>query len=441
MHKVSVLGCGYVGLVSGAGIAKFGNEVICADTNAHKIENLNKMIMPISEPELKELVQETYSLGRLSFSSDIKKSIRDCDAVIISVQTPQDKDGSADLSYVMQVSKDIAEQLEKSTVVIIKSTVPIGTAKKIRKMINTILAERKAGFSIEVVSNPEFLREGSAVKTFLYPDRIVVGYSGNKDVFAMMGEIYKSPIETGVPLIKCSNETAETIKYAANSFLAMKISYINQIALLCEKTGADIKIVAEAVGSDERINPKFLNPGPGYGGSCFPKDTRALVKIAEEYDIDLSMIRTAYEANTKHKDILARKAVKIVKENNGNVLGVWGLSFKAGSGDMRNAPALDILPLIIKNGIKLRVFDPEAMYEAGEYLSEYKSMIEFCKTKNEVLVGADALMILAEWDCFKNADLEKTATLLQQKILLDYRNIYDSSDAKRLGYLYYGVGK
>ncbi|MCK5758348.1 MAG: UDP-glucose/GDP-mannose dehydrogenase family protein, partial [Clostridiales bacterium] len=254
-------------------------------------------------------------------------------------------------------------------------------------------------------------------------------------------EIYKSPADNGIPLIKCSNETAETIKYASNSFLAMKISYINQIALLCEKTGADIKTVAEAVGSDERINPKFLNPGPGYGGSCFPKDTRALVKIAEEYDIDLSMIRTAYEANTKHKDILAKKAVKIVKENKGNILGVWGLSFKAGSGDMRNAPALDILPLIIKNGIKLRVFDPEAMDEASEYLSEYESMIEFCKTKNEVLIGADALMVLTEWDCFKNADLEKTATLLQQKILLDYRNIFDSSDAKRLGYLYYGVGK
>ncbi|MCK5758959.1 MAG: UDP-glucose/GDP-mannose dehydrogenase family protein, partial [Clostridiales bacterium] len=193
MHKVSVLGCGYVGLVSGAGIAKFGNEVICADTNAHRIENLNKMIMPISEPGLKELVQETYSLGRLSFSSDIKKSIRDCDAIIISVQTPQDKDGSADLSYVMQVSKDIAEQLEKATVVIIKSTVPIGTAKKIKNLINTILTERNAGFSIEVVSNPEFLREGSAVKTFLCPDRIVIGYSGNKDVFAIMDEIYKSP--------------------------------------------------------------------------------------------------------------------------------------------------------------------------------------------------------------------------------------------------------
>jgi len=441
MHKISVLGCGYVGLVSGAGIAKFGNEVICADSNVHRIENLNKLIMPISEPGLKELVQEMYSSGRLSFSFDIKKSICGCDAIIISVQTPQDKDGSADLSYVIQVAKDIAEYIEKSTVVIIKSTVPIGTAKKIKNLINTRLADRNAEFSVEVVSNPEFLREGAAIKTFLYPDRIVVGSSGNKDALSLMDEIYKAPADSGVPIFKCSNETAETIKYASNSFLAMKISYINQIALLCEKTGADIKAVSEAVGSDERINPKFLNPGPGFGGSCFPKDTRALVKIAESYGVDLSMIRTAYEANKAHKDILATKAVKIVKENNGSVLGVWGLSFKAGSGDMRNAPALDILPLIIQNGIKVRVFDPEAMEEADEYLSEYRSMIEFCKTKEEVLLGADALLVLTEWDCFKNADLEETATLIKQKIILDYRNIFDKTSTKNLGYLYYGVGK
>lgn len=440
MRRISVLGCGYVGLVTGAGIASFGNKVLCTDSNIEKIKNLKKMILPFSEPGLFELIEKAFKSGLISFSSDLHQSIADSDAVIIAVQTPQNDDGSADISFVLNAAEDISRHLIKPAVIIIKSTVPIGTAAKVKNHMNSLLKDRNAGFNVEIVSNPEFLREGAAVQTFLYPDRIVVGSSQNAEVISIMNDIYKTPVERGVPVIRCSNETAETIKYAANSFLAMKIAYINQIALLCEKTGADIKIVSKAVGSDERINPKFLEPGPGFGGSCFPKDTRALVKLAEDYNLDLSLIRGIYEANTAHKTILAEKAIRIMRDNDAKTLGIWGVSFKAGSQDMRNAPALDILPLILNSGIKIKLFDPKAINEAMSYFYEYEDMIDYCTSKEDALKGSDALMILTEWDCFKNADLKEMASLLNKKILMDYRNIYDSKTSAELGFLYYGVG-
>ncbi len=439
MSKVSIIGCGYVGLVCGAGMAEFGNDVVCIDIDEIKIINLNKMIIPIVEPGLSELIEKNYDSGNISFTNNVKTGIQGCDAVIIAVQTPQADDGSANLSYVMKAAEDIALFINNPAAVVIKSTVPIGTAKKVDALINTSLRERNIGFSIEVVSNPEFLREGCAISTFLDPDRIVIGCNGKS--FELMDRIYQVPVSRGIPLIKCSNETAETIKYAANSFLAMKISYINQMALLCEKTGADIKTVAEAVGSDKRISPKFLNPGPGFGGSCFPKDTRALVKIAETYGLDLTMIKSAYEANAAHKDILAHKAVKIMNDNGAGTLAIWGLSFKAGSGDMRMAPALTIIPIIIDNGIKVKVYDPEAMDEAKRILGELGDSIEFCTTMENALHQSDALMILTEWECFKSVNLRETAKALNQKILLDYRNIFDSNSARDIGFLYYGVGR
>jgi len=439
MSKISVIGCGYVGLVCGAGLAEFGNDVVCVDIDDVKIKNLNNMIVPIVEPGLSELIEKNYKNGQLSFTSNIKVGISGCDAVIIAVQTPQAEDGSANLTYLMKAAGDIAEFLLAPAAVVIKSTVPIGTAKKVAELINSKLEERKTGFSIEVVSNPEFLREGCAVNTFLNPDRIVIGCSGKS--FDLMDDVYKVSASKGIPIIKCSNETAETIKYAANSFLAMKISYINQMALLCEETGADIKTVAKAVGSDERISPKFLNPGPGYGGSCFPKDTRALVKIAKDYGLDLSMIRSAYEANTAHKEILAQKTVRIMLENNAKTLAIWGLSFKEGSGDMRMAPSLTIIPVIIKNGIRVKVYDPEAMAEAEVLLGGYGKSIEFCKSMKDATYQSDALMILTGWECFKNADLKEPLKTLKQKILLDYRNIYDAKTAREMGFLYFGVGR
>lgn len=440
MHKISVIGCGYVGLVTGAGIASFGNEVMCIDSDVKRIENLKNMILPFSEPGLYELIQKTQRDGLISFSADLQTSMIDSDAVIIAVQTPQGDDGSADISFVLSAAEDISRYLVKPAVIIIKSTVPIGTAAKVKSHMNSFLHKRSAGFEVEIVSNPEFLREGAAVQTFLYPDRIVVGSNQKAEVFSIMDDIYRTPVERGVPVIRCSNETAETIKYAANSFLAMKIAYINQIALLCEKTGADIKTVSKAVGSDERINPKFLEPGPGFGGSCFPKDTRALVRLAEEYNLDLSLIRGVYEANSAHKIILAEKAIRIMRDNDAKILGVWGVSFKAGSQDMRNAPALDILPSILNNGIKIKLYDPKAMNEARIHFKDYLDEIEFCNSKEDALKGADALMILTEWDCFKNADLVEPASLLNKKILIDYRNIFDSKTASNLGFLYYGVG-
>lgn len=439
MARISVLGCGYVGLVCGAGLAQFGNDVVCIDIDDDKIDNLNKMIIPIVEPGLDELIRNNHNYGRLSFTSDLQTGIKDCDAVIIAVQTPQDEDGSANLTYFMKAAADIADFIQNPAAVVIKSTVPIGTSHAVDLLINSKLEEREAGFSIEVVSNPEFLREGCAVDTFLNPDRIVIGCGGKS--FKLMDDIYRVSISKGIPVIRCSNETAETIKYAANAFLAMKISYINQIAQLCEKTGADISTVAQAVGSDKRISPKFLNPGPGYGGSCFPKDTRALVKIAETHGVDLTMIRSAYEANAAHKEILAQKAVNILKEHNAETLAVWGLSFKAGSGDMRMAPALSIIPVIIKSGIKIKAYDPKAITEAKMAFGELAEHIEFCQNMEDAIDKSDGLMVLTGWECFINADLKKAAELLRHKILLDYRNIYDKNAAGDIGFLYFGVGR
>jgi UDPglucose 6-dehydrogenase len=438
MRKISVIGCGYVGLVCGAGLAEFGNEVVCIDINKDKIEKLKRMVVPIVEPGLPELIESNYSKSRLSFTSDIKEGLEGCDAIIIAVQTPQAADGSADLGFFMAAARDIAECLEHPAAVVIKSTVPIGTAGKTAKLINDSLAKRKMGFAIEVVSNPEFLREGCAVNTFLEPDRIVVGCNGKS--YGLMNDIYSKPVSNGVPMVECSNETAETIKYAANAFLAMKISYINQMARLCEITGADIKTVAEAVGSDERISPKFLNPGPGYGGSCFPKDTRALVKMAKDHGLDLTMIRSAYEANAAHKEALALKIIGIMKKNQANTLAVWGLSFKAGSGDMRMAPALTILPAVAKSGIIIKAYDPAALDEAKEVFKEYEN-IKFCQTKDAALDNAEALLILTEWDCFKETRLSEIAAGLSKSILLDFRNIYEPDAAKDMGFMYYGVGR
>ncbi|MBN2558627.1 MAG: UDP-glucose/GDP-mannose dehydrogenase family protein, partial [Clostridia bacterium] len=370
MKRISVVGCGYVGLVTGAGLAEFGNEVVCIDIDEKRIKSLRNMEMPFYEPGLADLVRRNYIAGKLFFEEDMPRGIKGRDAIMIAVQTPQGNDGIADLTYLTAAAGDIAREMNQGATIIIKSTVPVGTAARVEGLMNRILDERKIGFSVQVVSNPEFLREGSAVNTFLEPDRIVIGMNEDGVNRSRMEDIYRKPAGEGVPLIFCSNETAETIKYASNSFLAMKISFINQIALLCEKTGADIKTVADAIGKDSRISPHFLNPGPGYGGSCFPKDTKAFVRTGEEYGVDLSLIRTADEANERHKMILAEKIARVMKQSGAARLAVWGLSFKAGTGDMRNSPALTIIPELCRQGIKIKAYDPEAMPEAARHFKD-----------------------------------------------------------------------
>lgn len=441
MKKICVMGCGYVGLVSGAGLAQFGNNVTCFDIDRTRIEKLRNNIMPIYEPGLQELVEENNRAGRLDFADDLGVALKDCDAVFIAVQTPQDVDGNANLEYLYKAAEDIADNTAGNPVVVIKSTVPVGTAKEVAIRINYKFKERNLGYRAEIVSNPEFLIEGKAVKTFLEPDRIVIGCRQDEKVCGLMKELYSKPADEGRELIVCSNETAETIKYAANSFLAMKISFINQMALLCGETGADIDTVAKALGSDSRINPRFLNPGPGYGGSCFPKDTKALVRTAEKYGVNMSLVREADDSNERHKEILAGKITAIMNKNGVSNLAVWGLSFKAGTGDLRNSPAIAMVKYLYTNGFHIKAYDPKAMKEAEQLFENNKFDIELSADMYKTLEGADALLIATEWECFRESDISKVAFSMKGNLIFDYRNIFDPIKVKSEGMKYYGVGR
>jgi UDPglucose 6-dehydrogenase len=441
MKRICVMGCGYVGLVSGAGLAQFGNYVTCYDIDGNRIKNLRSNVMPIYEPGLQELVEENNRAGRLVFTDNLADALKNCDAVFIAVQTPQDTDGNANLEYLYSAAEDIAENASGSPVVVIKSTVPVGTAKEVSGLINDKFNEKSLGYTVEIVSNPEFLIEGKAVKTFLEPDRIVIGCREGAEVCNLMRDIYSHPAGDGRQLIICSNETAETIKYAANSFLAMKISFINQMALLCGETGADIDTVAKALGSDSRINPKFLNPGPGYGGSCFPKDTKALVRTAEKYGVDMSLVREADDSNERHKVILADKIISLMNKTGVSNIAVWGLSFKAGTGDLRNSPAIAMINRLHSKGLNIKAYDPKAMKEAENLFKKYNPDIELSADMYKTLEGVDALLIATEWDCFRESDITKIAAEMKGNIIFDYRNILDPGMVKAEGLKYYGVGR
>lgn len=441
MKKICVMGCGYVGLVSGAGLAQFGNSVTCFDIDKGRIDNLNNNQMPIYEPGLSEIVEKNCAAGKLSFCNNLESAVKDCDAVLIAVQTPQDTNGNANLKYLYSAASDIAEVVKSSLVVVIKSTVPVGTAKEVHKIINSRLNERNTEFSAEIVSNPEFLIEGRAVDTFLNPDRIVVGCNPDGDACKLMKSIYKTPCDDGREIVICNNETAETIKYAANSFLAMKISFINQMALLCQKTGADIETVAKALGSDSRINPKFFKPGPGYGGSCFPKDTKALVYTGNKFGVDMSLVRETDDSNEKHKQILAEKIITKMRSEKVDTLAVWGLAFKAGTGDLRDSPALTILKIISEAGLNINAFDPEAMPEAKKWIKKNNLKIDLKQDMYTVLEGSDALLIITEWDCFKKSDIQKICSAMDGKMIFDFRNILNKEEIRNAGCEYFGVGR
>ncbi len=441
MKNISVMGCGYVGLVSGAGLAHTGNTVTCIDIDDERIKSLKNLKMPFYEPGLQELVEKCIEEGRLFFEKDLKKGIVNADIVMLAVQTPQSDEGRADLKHLYSAVKELAENMDTPVPVIIKSTVPVGTAKEVGRIINSILKFEGVEKEVDVISNPEFLREGCAVDTFLNPDRIVVGYGGDPEVKAVMEDVYGAFIKKGIPMVFCSNETAEIIKYAANSLLAVKISFINQIALLCGKTGADIETVSKAVGMDKRINPDFLNPGPGYGGSCFPKDTRAIVKAAEDLGVDLSVIMAADEANERHKVILAEKIVEELEKADGDTVAVWGLAFKAGTGDIRNSPALAIIEKLFKEGSTVKAYDPKANGEASEYFKEHNVKIEICDDMMTAVNDCDCLVVLTEWACFKEADMTQVKAKMRPSLLFDLRNLFEREDMEKKGFTYHGVGR
>jgi UDPglucose 6-dehydrogenase len=441
MARIAIIGTGYVGSVSGACLADFGNQVICVDNDEKKIEALKKGVIPIYEPELDRVLARNAGAGRIVFTTDLAAAVRDSEVIFIAVGTPPAEDGSADLRHVESAARDIGRLIEKYTVVVDKSTVPIGTARRVSVWIREELEKRGKETPFDVVSNPEFLREGSAVFDFTHPDRVVIGTT-SEAARKIMKEVYRSLYLTETPYIETNQETAEMIKYASNAFLAVKITFINEIANLCEKTGADVQDVAKAMGRDGRIGGKFLHPGPGYGGSCFPKDTRALASIGREYGEIQRIVEAAIGANEAQKK---RMVAKILDAFGGSVKGksiaVLGLAFKPNTDDMRESPAAAICLALAAEGARLRVYDPAALAEARWRFESIRDSVYFASGEYDALEGASALVLLTEWNQFRNFDLSRVRELLSLPYFFDFRNIYKREEVEAAGFHYYGVGK
>jgi UDPglucose 6-dehydrogenase len=439
MSKIAVIGTGYVGLVSGALLSDFGHSVICVDIDEKKINALNQGVIPIYEPGLQAIVETNTYYKRLRFTTKLDQAVQESDIVFIAVGTPPKDNGSADLSHVLRASKSIADSMNGYKVIVNKSTVPVGTGRKVKQLIRDSLKSRGAAHEFDIVSNPEFLREGSAVYDFSHPDRVVIGAESERAVIQMK-EVYRVLYLNETPFIETNIETAEMIKYASNAFLAMKVTYINEIANVCEKVGADVQQVAKAMGKDGRISPKFLHAGPGYGGSCVPKDTKALVEIAKEHGERISLSEATITANELQKLRMVRKITDAMGSINEKTIAVLGVTFKPNTDDLRDAPSLVILPELAKHGAKLRIFDPEGEREASWRFSEIYDRIIFCKDEYEAVAGCDALIILTEWNHFRNLDFDRIHKISQCKFFFDLRNIYNRKEIENHNLYYYGVG-
>ena len=436
--KIAVIGTGYVGLVSGTCFAETGVTVTCVDIDKAKIENLKKGIVPIYEPGLENMVRNNVEKGRLFFSTSLKESLVDCRAVFIAVGTPPDEDGSADLKYVLAVADEIGMQMQDYVLVATKSTVPIKTADKVRQRISDALKKRGVDLEFDVASNPEFLKEGAAINDFLKPDRIVIGTDSERAV-KIMKRLYKPFTLNGHPLIFMDITSAEMTKYAANSMLATKISFMNDIANLCEVVGADVNMVRKGIGSDTRIGNKFIYPGAGYGGSCFPKDVKALIRTGDEYNRSLEILKAVELVNEKQKSVIPSK----LKEHFGSSLkgksiGLWGLSFKPHTDDMREAPSIRIIEELTGQGVQIKAYDPVAIKEAQRVLG---SKIEYCQDKYEALVDSDGLIVVTEWPEFRVLNYGVLEKLMREKVIFDGRNIYDADELKEHGFSYYSIGR
>jgi UDPglucose 6-dehydrogenase len=443
MAHIAVIGTGYVGLVSGACLADFGNFVTCVDIDTKKIEGLQRGVIPIYEPGLETVVARNTGAGRLCFSTDIAGTIKKTPVVFVAVGTPPAEDGSADLSYVESAAKTIGQVIDAYTVVVNKSTVPIGTGRKVAGWIEMELEKRKIPVLFDVVSNPEFLREGSAVQDFTHPDRVVIGSESEK-ARNIMKDVYRSLYLTETPCIETNLESAEMIKYASNAFLAVKITFINEIANLCEKVGADVQDVAKAMGRDGRIGSKFLHPGPGYGGSCFPKDTRALAKIGQDHGEPQGIVETTIKINEKQKLRMIEKIEQGLGgpgSINGKIIAVLGLAFKPNTDDMRESPAITICEGLVKKGARLRVWDPAAKQEAEWRLRSIRDKLFFSADEYDAITGSDALVLLTEWNQFRNLDLPRVKSLLSLPCFFDLRNIYQQAEVENAGLRYIGIGK
>ena len=432
--RITMVGSGYVGLVSGACFAQFGHDVVCVDKDPTKIEKLKQGVMPIYEPGLDKLVLDNMKAGRLSFSTNLADSVSGADAVFIAVGTPTRRgDGHADLSYVYAAAAEIAGAIRGYTVIVTKSTVPVGTGRQVARIVH----ETQPAAEFDVASNPEFLREGAAIEDFMKPDRVVIGVESQRARDVMSG-IYRPLNLIQTPMVFTNIETAEVTKYAGNAFLATKITFINEIADLCEKVGADVHDVARGIGLDGRIGRKFLHPGPGFGGSCFPKDTLALAYTAREYNAPQSIVEQVIEVNNARKKRMAGKVIEFCGGSvAGLTIGILGLTFKPNTDDMRDAPSLDIVPALLQAGAKIVAFDPEGMSEAGKLLQG----ITFAKTAYEAIAGADVMVVITEWHEFRGLDPRRIKELMRKPRIVDLRNIFNPEEMRGLGFIYEGVGR
>lgn len=436
--KLSVVGTGYVGLVSGTCFAEMGNNVICVDNNQDKLKKLKEGIITIYEPGLEILFHRNIEKKRLSFTDDLKFAVQNSEVIFLCLPTPQDEDGSADLKYVFNVANDIGKILSEDgdknfKIIVNKSTVPVGTSKAVTEIL------LKYGIkNFDVVSNPEFLREGFAVDDFMKPDRIVIG-SNNKKSFEIMRVLYEPFVRQGNPILEMNPESSEVTKYAANSYLAMRITYMNELANFCEKVGANVDLVRKGMGADSRIGKRFLFPGIGYGGSCFPKDVNALIKTSEEHNSPIRLLKVVDEVNREQKLVLVKKVLShFNNEIKGKKFAIWGLAFKPNTDDMREAPSIYIIKELVKLGAKVSAYDPAAMENAKFYLDE---ILDYCNDQYEALKDAEALLILTEWNEFRNPDFEKIKNELKAPIIFDGRNIFDVEKMEELGFVYYSIGR
>lgn len=433
MH-ISVIGTGYVGLVTGVCFAEFGLDVTCVDNDERKIRTLKSGVVPFYEPGMEELLQRNLKAGRIHFTTNIADAVDSSLAILIAVGTPPRGDGSADMRHVEEVARETARHIKSYKVIVTKSTVPVGTGDRLRQIISENLKE---SVDFDIVSNPEFLREGAGIEDFMRPNRIVIGASSAQAI-AIMKDLYRPLYLIETPFVITDIKTAELIKYASNAFLATKVSFINEIANLCEDIGADVQIVAKTMGLDHRIGSKFLHAGPGYGGSCFPKDTLALLQIAKENNVRLRIIEAAVKANEYQREKTVRKIKEIMGELKGKNICILGLSFKPNTNDMRDAPSVYIINELIKAGARIRAYDPAAMDDAKKIFAK---KITFCEDAYDAVKGADAVAIVTEWNQFRNLDLKKMKKLIKDRFFFDLRNIYESDKIRKMGYIYYSVGR
>lgn len=436
--NIAIVGTGYVGLVSGTCFAEMGVNVTCVDIDEEKVDKLRRGVIPIYEPGLDEMVRRNVDAGRLRFTTDLTEVLDDVEVVFSAVGTPPDEDGSADLKYVLAVAETFGRNVNKYTILVTKSTVPVGTAEKVKQRVRAELDKRGVDVEFDVASNPEFLKEGAAIKDFMTPDRVVVG-TESEQAKKVMSRLYKPFMLSGERMIFTDIPSAEMIKYAANSMLATRISFMNDIANLCELVGADVNMVRKGIGSDSRIGKKFLYPGCGYGGSCFPKDVKALIKTAEKSGYRMQVLKAVEEVNEKQKEILYRKLMRHFDNDlEGKTIAMWGLAFKPETDDMREAPALVLIDKLKEAGAIVKVYDPIAMNECRRRLGE--DAVVYCNDMYEAVIDADALLLVTEWNQFRMPSLSVLARTMKQRVIVDGRNIYDSDYLKDNGFTYYKIG-